>query len=203
MSGDIIFLNGTSSAGKSTLAKALQTELNAPYLHTGIDHFMQALPKDSVMLSDVKPEAMPTDKLAVAVFQNNRMVAIYSGLLNRRLREGLYRSVAALADSGINVIVDDVLFEPWMVETAVSILASYTPLFVRVYCPLSVAEAYEKKRRDRALGGAALFYDPVYAIKPYDLEVDTSKHDPAACAQIIHGTIKNKTPRTAFHQMSS
>ena len=43
--GHIILLNGTSSAGKSTLAKALQTLLSEPYLHVGIDTLVFALPK--------------------------------------------------------------------------------------------------------------------------------------------------------------
>ena len=42
--GQIILLNGTSSAGKSTIAKQLQAVLPQPYLHTGIDHFLAAAP---------------------------------------------------------------------------------------------------------------------------------------------------------------
>ena len=33
----IIYLNGPSSSGKTTLAKALQESLEEPYLHIGID----------------------------------------------------------------------------------------------------------------------------------------------------------------------
>ena len=43
--GSIILLNGTSSAGKSTLAKAVQDVMDAPYLHLGIDLFFDALPQ--------------------------------------------------------------------------------------------------------------------------------------------------------------
>ncbi|MCB0257983.1 MAG: hypothetical protein KDI55_30035, partial [Anaerolineae bacterium] len=43
--GHIIILNGTSSAGKSSLAKALQTQLPNPYLHLEIDTMVFALPK--------------------------------------------------------------------------------------------------------------------------------------------------------------
>lgn len=39
--GSIVLNNGTSSAGKSTLARALQEAMDEPYLHTGIDHFFQ------------------------------------------------------------------------------------------------------------------------------------------------------------------
>lgn len=40
----LILLNGTSSAGKTTLAKALQDALPTPYLLVGIDTVVFALP---------------------------------------------------------------------------------------------------------------------------------------------------------------
>ncbi len=42
--GNVVLLNGTSSAGKSTIAKALQEQMDDPYLHTGVDHFLPRLP---------------------------------------------------------------------------------------------------------------------------------------------------------------
>jgi chloramphenicol 3-O-phosphotransferase len=40
--GKIILLNGTSSSGKSTLAEALQSVLDEPYLHIDGDFFWQS-----------------------------------------------------------------------------------------------------------------------------------------------------------------
>jgi chloramphenicol 3-O phosphotransferase len=42
--GTVIFLNGTSSAGKSSIAKVLQETLDGYFIHTGIDHFIERLP---------------------------------------------------------------------------------------------------------------------------------------------------------------
>jgi chloramphenicol 3-O phosphotransferase len=42
---DIILFNGFSSAGKSTLSKALQNELNHPYLHFGFDDLIFISPE--------------------------------------------------------------------------------------------------------------------------------------------------------------
>jgi chloramphenicol 3-O phosphotransferase len=38
--GRIIFLNGASSSGKSTLAKAMQEALPEPFLHVSSDHLV-------------------------------------------------------------------------------------------------------------------------------------------------------------------
>ena len=37
-------LNGTSSAGKTTLAKALQQKLNEPHLYVALDQYRDSLP---------------------------------------------------------------------------------------------------------------------------------------------------------------
>jgi len=42
--GNIIFLNGASSSGKSTIAKLLQERLVAPFLHMPLDSFIDMLP---------------------------------------------------------------------------------------------------------------------------------------------------------------
>ncbi len=42
--GTIIFLNGTTSAGKTSTARMLQTIMAEPYLEAGIDTFLWMLP---------------------------------------------------------------------------------------------------------------------------------------------------------------
>jgi chloramphenicol 3-O phosphotransferase len=40
----VIYLNGTSSAGKSSIARALQAKLDDLYLHVPLDVFLQMVP---------------------------------------------------------------------------------------------------------------------------------------------------------------
>src|SRR3990167_11092299 len=42
---NIIFINGPSSSGKTSIAKELQNQLTDTYLHIGIDWFLQIMPK--------------------------------------------------------------------------------------------------------------------------------------------------------------
>ena len=44
MTGDIIFLTGTSSSGKSSIAKVLQARLPGAFLHVQFDAFIEMLP---------------------------------------------------------------------------------------------------------------------------------------------------------------
>ncbi|MCB0092442.1 MAG: hypothetical protein KDE54_31355, partial [Caldilineaceae bacterium] len=41
---DVIYLNGPSSAGKTSLARALQSLLPGYYLHIGIDMLIEMMP---------------------------------------------------------------------------------------------------------------------------------------------------------------
>ena len=42
--GQAILLNGTSSSGKTTLAKVLQQKLKEPYLYVSLDQYRDSLP---------------------------------------------------------------------------------------------------------------------------------------------------------------
>jgi chloramphenicol 3-O phosphotransferase len=44
VAGDIIFLTGASSAGKTSIAKGLQIALDRPFLHLQLDAFIDMLP---------------------------------------------------------------------------------------------------------------------------------------------------------------
>lgn len=50
--GKIIFLNGISSSGKTTLVRALQDSLDGYYFHTSIDQFIETAPTKFHVSSD-------------------------------------------------------------------------------------------------------------------------------------------------------
>jgi chloramphenicol 3-O-phosphotransferase len=58
--GKIVFINGTSSSGKTTIIRALQEKLKEPYIEAGIDKFIWMLPKrylDHPLWDDVLGQA--------------------------------------------------------------------------------------------------------------------------------------------------
>ena len=199
--GNIIFLNGTSSSGKSTIAQALQSVMAEPYLHTGIDHFLERLPKDlNVYAND---HAASTADGWLAVFRDHTLVKVKVGPLGLQLIAGMYHAIAAFAAAGNHTILDDVIYDRRILRAAVTTLSASDVLFVGIRCPLDVAESRERARGDRAKGGARTFYEQVHADKVYDLEVDSSVATPEECALQIKEAIQEGVPRAAFRRLAA
>jgi chloramphenicol 3-O phosphotransferase len=173
----VILLNGVGSAGKSSIAKALQTITAEPFLHVAMDAFLDMMPArywdhpDGLAFETVHQDGKPA-------------VVIKSGPVVDRTLLGMRHAVAAMARAGNNLIVDDVLLENEMAEYA-SLLADVTFHAVGVFAPLDVLEARERERGDRLIGLARWQYDRVHQGRRYELELDTSKATPAECALLV------------------
>jgi chloramphenicol 3-O phosphotransferase len=173
----VILLNGVGSAGKSSIAKALQTITAEPFLHVAMDAFLDMMPArywdhpDGLVFETAQQDGKPT-------------VVIKSGPVVDRTLHGMRRAVAAMAHAGNNLIVDDVLLENEMAEYA-ALLADVTFHAVGVFAPLDVLEARERERGDRLIGLARWQYDRVHDGKRYDLELDTGTATPMECATLI------------------
>ncbi|NJM06243.1 hypothetical protein HC891_08675 [Candidatus Gracilibacteria bacterium] len=174
--GTIIFLNGTSSAGKTSIAHAFQEKSDAPYIHLSIDQFVYAVPA-RFWAGDTIGTVHPYFTTLVS---------------------GYHHCIAALALRGDNVLVDHVLQEDkWWYECA-HILAPLHAVLVTVYCPLRELERREAARGDRPIGLARFQYPRVYGNGLYDIKVNTSVEDSDACAGKIQEFIRSKPQVSAF-----
>jgi chloramphenicol 3-O phosphotransferase len=192
----IIFLNGTSSAGKTTLAKALQEVLEAPYLHLGIDTFLSMAP--AAYLDSSLPGA---SQVVVHEADGQRRIEIRTGLVQEQLLLGMYAAMAALAAAGNNLIIDDVILEQRWLLAALSALRPYRVLFVGVVCPIEVAEERERQRGNRVIGMARGYLERVHQHKLYDLIVDTHALSLDTCVQRVLSALQAMPARTAFVQL--
>ncbi len=215
--GNIVVLNGTSSSGKSSIARALQEVMDTPYLHTGTDHFMARFPQRFAVPSDGVDPATADGFLLVfrdgvartfatpdgrAGYAGATLAEVRIGPVGLRLLAGMYRAVAVFAAAGNDVVADVVIHDPRELQAAVTALAGSAPLFVGVRLPRAVAERREAERGDRAKGGAVAFYDLVHAHGFYDLELDTSVLSPMECALRIKEALQSGHPRDAFRQLA-
>ena len=190
----VIYLNGTSSAGKSSIAHALQGILEELYLHVSLDVFMQMVP-----LHGWEREG----GMVIGSLNEEEGLRFEFGPLCQTLFSGFHRSLAALASAGNNLIVDDVLMEPRWLRESVEALASYEVCFVGVRCPVDIAEARERTRSDRAKGTARGQYHLVHAHGIYDVEVDTSILTLEECAKRILETRQQMPHPSAFERLRS
>ncbi|MBL4790272.1 MAG: AAA family ATPase [Kordiimonadaceae bacterium] len=155
--GQVIVLNGASSSGKSTLAKALQSELSDVYLYVSLDMFW-----------DMTPAAIPASS---ENFPN--------------LKLAMARSVKSLAETGHNVIVDTVYNGIKSHQDMAAALEGIGLFTVKVSCHADILLRREKSRGDRRLGIALAQLETVHVGIGYDIEIDTSHQSPIECARQI------------------
>lgn len=181
-SGRIILLNGTSSSGKTTIARALQERLPDPYMHLSIDGFITMYPERFWN---------PTRREDAAA-----MAALLPAVVS-----GFHGAVGSLARAGNRVIVDHVLQENSWLEECVDRWAGLDVLFVGIRCPVEVAERREAERGDREVGTARYQYERVHAHGVYDLELDTSVLSVEECVARIKGVLEDGTGMPAFERL--
>lgn len=186
--GTIVFLNGTTSAGKSSILRLLQQTLAAPYLDAGIDKFIFMLPPhylDFPLWNDVLGHAS------------------HAGEMGHKLFSGMHHAIAALARAGNNIVADHVLVEPIWVRECAELFADLPAYLIGIRCPLEVTEAREKLRGDRTLGQARKQFPLVHQHGLYDFEVDTSLLSSADCAAQIKAYIESAQPPHAIKSLKN
>jgi chloramphenicol 3-O phosphotransferase len=178
--GQIILLNGPSSAGKTTLAKAIQQQLDQPFWHVSSDQFIEAQ-----MLPQRRDEGGDFGW----------------GVLRPRFFRAFHCCLPAIASAEHNLIVDHVIeFATWMQEL-VDLLAPYDVFFVGVQCSLEELERRERARGDRLIGEARDHLQVVHSFGAYDYMVDSSIATAQDNAQQIIQAWKARSAPSAFQRM--
>ena len=199
--GNIIFLNGTSSSGKTSIVKALQEILDGYYIGTGIDHFLDAAPDKIHTSSDGVNPSTAEGFLWVFPNDDKRVSELRVGPAGLRLWAGMHGAAAALASTGNDVIIDDVIFDSRVLKEAVNTLHAFNVLFVGVCCPFEVAEQREQARGNRTQGLVKAHYDLVHSHGMYDFEVDTSTLTAMECAIQIKDRLQNGIAPDALQRL--
>ncbi|EIM72907.1 hypothetical protein A33O_17819 [Nitratireductor aquibiodomus RA22] len=148
----IIFLHGASSSGKSTLARALQAEIELPFWHISIDHLRDA-------------GVLPTKRFRCGEFDWHASRPAFF--------EGFHKSLAAYAEAGNNLILEHILDDERWLPGLQSLFSPFDVYFVGVHCPLPVLIEREAARGDRPQGSARRDFETIHLGKTYDLEVQS------------------------------
>jgi chloramphenicol 3-O phosphotransferase len=145
-----IVLHGPTSAGKTSLAKALQASAPVPAFHISLDAFVTMSNR-----RDMRSEEERTQAYRIHC-------------------ENLRSTLAHVAATKFDIILDLVLRDEVELEACLRVLSSRPTYLVRVWAPLHVLEARESTREDRGVGMAReQVGHPAYQ-RAYDLAIDTS-----------------------------
>nr|WP_314256572.1 chloramphenicol phosphotransferase [uncultured Devosia sp.] len=197
MTGRIVVLNGVPRSGKSSIAKAMQNDLPGSWINLGVDAQNAILPQHLLPGIGLRPGGEKPELEPDVV----------------RLYLALYRSIAAHAQEGFNVVADvghhDVYSRPLdILPQCARLLDGLDVLFVGVRCPLDVIMT---RRNADTRGGmyeagdtvpppVQRWQDAVHVPGIYDLTVDTGTMRPQDCVASI--AVALAAPKTAFAQLA-
>jgi len=150
--GSIILVNGTSSAGKSTLCRALRNTLPLPFWHFS---------SDQLIIANMRPD----ERIAAKDFSWHEM--------RPHFFDGFHRMIPAFAAAGNNLLVEHIVEEKEWATTLFASLENFDVFIVSVRSSKETMVKREKARQD-VTEGEALYHMKTYDYIEHDVEVDGS-----------------------------
>ncbi|UYO06368.1 chloramphenicol phosphotransferase CPT family protein [Paenibacillus sp. PSB04] len=188
--GLIVLLNGTSSAGKTSISMELTNQKEILFHHLSIDDFYHNY---NDFINNKFPDLKPVRKLddeGIGQIIFDPIISMY------------YATIKLFSEMGLNVIVDTVIENDKWFNDYLDALFDYPTLFVGVICSKEELARREQIRGDRKIGLAASQFDKVYSFNEYDLEVNTEELSPTECAEKILNFMKSDQDFSAFKKLS-
>ena len=180
-------LIGASSAGKTTLSKAIIDSFYPEkiFLSAGIDDIFRALGDETTPLRRDYWVDGEINYLHGYDEHGKPTVAVSLGALGENLMCLAYDRAIAFLDAGFNVVIDDVLLSDRVFEYALEKLKNYEVYLIGVHAPLEVRETRESIRGNRPIGHTRTQEHAAYSFKGvnllkekmFDLDIDTSVSD--------------------------
>jgi chloramphenicol 3-O phosphotransferase len=173
----VIVLNGGSSSGKSSIARALQDVLPGLWLTFGTDALAEALP------------GRGEDPRSGLVLEPDGTVTVKPEF--RAVEEIWYQGLAVMARRGALLILDEVFLAGGAGQRRLrGLLGDLDVLWAGVHCDPRVAATREAARPDRVQGMATSQATVVHAGVVYDVEVDTTSCAVIDCARQIAEAVR-------------
>lgn len=161
--GRILFLNGVTSSGKTSIVEALQ-ERDEPFFYVVANDLFQEMVGERFLREDY------WKYLSEVIFL-------------------MYHTAKLYSDMGKNVLIDGILVEREELKPHYAQLLAIlkdNPLdIVEVYCPLEICRQRNIARGDRYESQSEEQHALMAPNIAYSLRVDTSLHSPEKCAELI------------------
>ena len=161
--GRILFLNGVTSSGKTSIVEALQ-ERDEPFFYVVANDLFQEMVGERFLREDY------WKYLSEVIFL-------------------MYHTAKLYSDMGKNVLIDGILVEREELKPHYAQLREIlkdNPLdIVEVYCPLEICRQRNITRGDRYESQSEEQHALMAPNIAYSLRVDTSLYSPEKCAELI------------------
>ncbi|MCG7499423.1 chloramphenicol phosphotransferase CPT family protein [Vibrio sp. Of7-15] len=167
----ILFLNGTSSSGKTSIIKELQESLLPQvFINFSIDSILYGLPNSALQ----------------------RMITgqDISDLNYSELEISYIKTAATLAEDNL-VIMDTAVVDAKLADAVLTLLSPHKLILIGIHCDLEILKQREINRGDRNIGEAEWQFNKVHQHFHYHLSVDTSHTTPAEVAETIKQYLAN------------
>jgi len=171
--GKIIIINGPSSSGKTTLALAVQKQLDIPFLRFSFDLFLDN-------------KVLPLDQMRNGTFSWEEM--------RPSVFRGLHQCLPVLAQAGNNMIFDHIIETKAWRDELLQLIANLDVFLVGLHCSLPELERREIQRGNRRSGEARSDWETVHKITSYDLELDSEKPVEDNVKRLIEAWQSRKRP---------
>jgi len=177
--GKIIFLNGASSSGKTSIAQLLQQKIEEPFWHISIDHLRDA-------------GVLPLGRIRSGEFKWSE--------LRDSFFSGFHHSLPQYAEAGNNLIIEHIIETKEWKELLIELLKPFDVYFVGLHCTLDELERREKLRPNRPIGDARKDFENAHLHMRYDLEID-SMRPVEENVDLILSSWRQRSSPSAFNQL--
>lgn len=196
----IIFFNGSSSSGKTTIAKAIQhLSSDKKYLVLGIDTFIKMMPVGLLGFNEAAKDGFYLEQHGELL---EPRVSITPGPFAKKITSMAPQVCKLMADLGFDLIIDEVVLSEKNMQEYVLALSEHLVYFVKIYCDLNVLQEREILRGNRSWGMAREQFLTLHkSTFNYDLEINNSSGSIFEKAEKILDFIKNNQQPQGFRSM--
>lgn len=166
--GKVIYLNGVTSTGKTTISNAIQNMANTNFYHMSFDMFQQMI--------------------SMKFLHENYWKYLSEAII------ATYHTAKTLSDMNINVIIDGMLLEmpefqlnyqKSHYEIFKSIFSDSPVLLIEVFCPMEECRKRNIERGDRGVDQSDWQNDNMAKNIEHDFSVNTFVNSSNVCAELI------------------
>lgn len=176
----VVVLNGTSSSGKTTIARAFQELAPERFLNFSIDSILFTLPASAL------------DRITSG--------ADLSDLDIPRLVRAYYSCVRQLLELGHNLVIDNAITTEYQAGALREAVEGHRVLMVGLDCPAEVLAQRERERGDRRAGMAVAQHARIHTLLKYDLMIDSAGESARDAAAKIVAALQSP-PRDTFERV--